>query len=64
MTEIYKIQINYKFRTPGALATITPIAISAAITTGKPIMLPPTNTNNPIANAKIVIILTNLEIYF
>ena len=52
-----------KFKIPGALATITPIAISPAIIGGKPTIIPPTKTNNPIVNAKIVIILTNLVIY-
>ena len=51
-----------KFRMPGALATATPIARSAAITGGKPTIMPPISTNTPTHIAKIDIILTNLDI--
>lgn len=39
----YKIEVSYKFNTPGQLAHITPIAISAAMTTGNPTIQPPKN---------------------
>lgn len=43
---------------------MTPIAISAAMTTGKPTIQPPKNVYSPTRIEKTVIILTNLDISF
>jgi hypothetical protein len=58
------MDVSSKFRTPGQLAHMTPIAISAAMTTGKPMIHPPKNVYSPIEIEKTVTILTNLDISF
>ena len=48
----------------GALATSTPMAISAAITIGKPTIMPPTKVKIPMAMANMMMIFTNDSISF
>ena len=58
------MHVSSRFKIPGQLAQVTPIAISAAITTGKPIIHPPKNVYKPMSNENIVIYFTKPEIYF
>lgn len=58
------MDVSSKLRTPGQLAHMTPIAMFAAMTTGKPMAHPPKNVYSPIKMEKTVITLTNLEISF
>ena len=59
--EKHRMHVSSRFKIPGALATITPIAISAAIIAGNPTPHPPKNVKAPIQRAKIVILMTKLE---
>lgn len=62
LTEMYKMQVNYRLSTPGQLAHVTPMAISAAMITGNPISQLPKNVYSPIQKQNIVMALTNLPI--
>ncbi len=61
LTAKVNITVTYKLRTPGTLATVTPIAIIIAIMILNPVRWPPTNVKTPIPRENNVTKMINLS---